>query len=92
MKSAVELAMERLNKEVPTQKLTSAQRAAIADLDSLFKSRIAERETFLQGLLVKAQSQGDFKEVAELQSQLSRDLQTIREEWDAKKNKVWETP
>ena len=35
MKSSYELAMERLNKQAPSAKLTSAQKAQLADLDSL---------------------------------------------------------
>jgi hypothetical protein len=90
MKSAYELAMDRLNKSTPAPKLTESQKAAIAELDSLYKSKIAERETFLQSLIVKAQSRGDASELQELQTQLGRDLQTIREEWETRKNKIWQ--
>ena len=44
MKSAYELAMERLNKKSPTTKVTASQKKELADLDSLYASKIAERE------------------------------------------------
>ncbi len=42
MKSAYELAMERMDGEV--QQLTHAQKAAIADIDSKMKAKVAETE------------------------------------------------
>jgi hypothetical protein len=44
MKSAYELAMERLNKKSPTVKLNDDQKKQLAELDSLYASKIAERE------------------------------------------------
>ena len=89
MKSAYELAMERLAKAEPTQKLTEAQKAQLAEVNSLYQAKLAERETFLKGLLAQAEAAGDGKEIAELRQQLARDLQTIREEWEGKKDRIW---
>ena len=44
MKSAYELAMERLEKSAPTLTLTDAQKAQMAEVDSTYKARIAEKE------------------------------------------------
>ena len=44
MKSAYELAMERLEKESPTHKLSEQQKNEIAEIDSVTRSKIAERE------------------------------------------------
>ena len=46
MKSAYELAMERLEKSAPTVTLTDEQKAQIAEIDSTYKARIAEKELF----------------------------------------------
>ncbi len=54
MKSAYELAMERLNKTSPTVKLTDEQKKQLADLDSQCAAKIAERELLLQGEITKA--------------------------------------
>jgi len=41
MKSAYELAMERLNKSAPSVKLTAAQKKELAELDSQYAAKIA---------------------------------------------------
>ena len=43
MKSAYELAMERLNKTAPVVKVTGAQKKQLAELDSKYAAKIAER-------------------------------------------------
>ena len=88
MKSAYELAMERLQKQSPTAKLNEDQKAKISELDSLYKAKKAERELFLQGEIVKAEAQGDYQGLDELKQQLSRDLRRLDEELESKKEKV----
>jgi len=47
MKSAYELAMERLNKASPAEKpLTAEKKARLAEIDRLYKGKLAEREIF----------------------------------------------
>jgi hypothetical protein len=89
MKSAYELAMERLAKAEPKRSLTPDQKARLAEINSLYQSRLAERETFLQGLLAQAELSGNAAEAEEVRRQMGRDLPAIREEWDAKKERVW---
>jgi hypothetical protein len=48
MKSAYELAMERLNKASPTVKMTAEKKKQLAELDSKYAAKIAEREIFLK--------------------------------------------
>jgi hypothetical protein len=88
MKSAYELAMERLEKKEPTKSLTPAQKARIAEINSLYGSKIAEKETFLQGEIVKEKMKGDLEAVAQIQDQLSRELRRIHLEWEEKKAAV----
>ena len=49
MKSAYELAMERLAKSDPAKgkPLTAAQKARLAELDRVYQGKWAEREIFL---------------------------------------------
>jgi UDP-N-acetylmuramoylalanine--D-glutamate ligase len=49
MKSAYELAMERLNKQGPQTKVSAEQKKQLADLDSRYAAKVAERELFLKG-------------------------------------------
>jgi hypothetical protein len=88
MKSAYELAMERLEQKAPTKKLTDAQKAQIAEINSLYGSKIAEKETFLQGEMVKEKMRGDLAAVAQIQDQLTRELKRIHVEWEEKKAAV----
>lgn len=85
MKSAYELAMERLNKNAPTVKLTEAQKKEIAELDSVYASKIAQREIFLKGEIAKAEMSGDFEVLEQLQKQLSSEKKTLAAELEEKK-------
>ena len=49
MKSSYELAMERLNKTAPAKKLTTEQKQQLAEIDSQYAAKIAEREIFEGG-------------------------------------------
>jgi hypothetical protein len=89
MKSAYELAMERLAKAEPARTPTPAQKARLAEINTVQQARLAERETFLHGLIARAAAEGNLAEEAELRHQLKRDAETIREEWEAKKEAVW---
>lgn len=90
MKTAYELAMERLSKTSPTVKLTGEQKKLLADLDSQCAAKIAERELFLQGQIAKAAEDGDAEAVAQLQKQLASNRKSLRAEFEAKKEKVRE--
>ena len=88
MKSAYELAMERLEKQSPTARLSDEQRAAIAEIESTYKARIAEREVFLQGQLQKTLAAGEAAEAESIRLQLSREIRRLQEECEDKKAKV----
>jgi len=88
MKSAYELAMERLEKESPITKLNEAQKADIAEIESTYKARVAEREVFLRDQIAKAHFSGKEEEVAALEQELARDIRRLNEECEAKKEKV----
>jgi len=88
MKSAYELAMERLEKKAPSVSLTDQQKEEIAEIDSTFKARIAEKELFLKDQIMKAQTSGNAEEVATLQKQLTIDLRRLREDAEEKKEKL----
>jgi ribosome-associated translation inhibitor RaiA len=88
MKSAYELAMERLEKQSPTAKLTDAQKAEITEQESLFKAKKAEKELFLQGEIAKAEAKGDYEAIGQLQQQLARELRRLDEDLEEKKEKV----
>ena len=88
MKSAYELAMERLEKKAPSVSLTDEQKAQIAEIDSTFKARLAERELFLKGEIAKATAAGNVEEAESLQKQLTIDIRRFQEDAEAKKEKL----
>ena len=88
MKSAYELAMERLEKESPEVKVTEEQKAELAELDNLYQSKLAEREVFLGGKITEAEAAGDFEALEQLQKQLASDRKTLEAELEEKKEAV----
>lgn len=88
MKSAYELAMERLNKSQPTVKLTDEKKKELAELDSKYAAKIAEREIFLKGELQKAAEKGNYEEYQQFEQQLVRDRKALQSELEEKKEKV----
>ncbi len=88
MKTAYELAMERLNKSAPQTKTTEKQKARLAELDSQFSAKIAEREIFLKGEMSKAAGKGDYEALAQLEKQLLSDKKSLLATLEEKKEKV----
>jgi hypothetical protein len=75
-------------KKTPSVPLTDQQKAQIAEIDSMFKARIAERELFLKGEIRKAQDAGNLDEAESLQKQLTIDIRRLTDEAEAKKEKL----
>jgi cell division protein FtsI/penicillin-binding protein 2 len=88
MKSAYELAMERLNKTAPLAKLTDEQKKELAELDSHYAAKLAEREIFLKGEIEKAAGKGEWETMEQLQDQLVRERKSVRAELEEKKEAV----
>ena len=88
MKSAYELAMERLEKASPTRQLTDAQKAAIAEIEATFRAKIAEQELFLKEQIAKAAAEGKYEDVEQLEQQLAREIRRFQEDCEAKKEKL----
>ena len=88
MKSAYELAMERLEKASPSVALTEDQKQEIAELDSVYRAKIAEREVFLKDQISKAQIAGNLEEMQSLEKQLASEMRRLQDECEAKKEKL----
>ena len=92
MKSAYELAMERLAKSDPASApLTAEQKARLAEIDRLYKGKLAEREIFLNQQLEQALSAQKFEEVEKIKQQLTNERARIEEEKEAEKERVRKT-
>ena len=88
MKSAYELAMERLEKASPSLALTEEQKKEIAEVDTTYRAKIAEKELFLKEQIRKAQGAGKLEEVESLEKQLASDIRRLQEDCEAKKEKL----
>ncbi len=88
MKSSYELAMERLSKNSPAAKMSAVQKKQLAELDSKYTAKIAEREIALKDELNKAASAGDAEKFEQLQQQLVSERKKIQAELEEKKEKV----
>ena len=88
MKSAYELAMERLEKSAPSVSLTEEQKKEIAEIDSVYRAKSAEKELFLKDQIRKAQAAGKIEELESLQKQLVSEIRRLHEECEAKKEKL----
>ena len=88
MKSAFELAMERLNKDSPTVKLTREQKKQMAELDSKYAAKIAEREIFLKTEIARSAEKGDFEAMQQLEKQLVSTRKSLQVELGEKKEKL----
>jgi len=88
MKSAYELAMERLNKTSPTVKLTAAQKKELAELDSKYAVKIAEREIALKGEMDQAAAAGNAEALQQLQRRLADDKRKLQSELEDKKDRI----
>jgi len=90
MKSSFELAMERLNRSAPSKSLNADQKAAIAEIDSVYKAKIAEQEIRFREQITAAESTGDAAKAQELRDLFQLEKQKLNEQAEAKKSKVRE--
>jgi hypothetical protein len=88
MKSAYELAMERLQKASPSLSLTDEQKKELAELDSKYRAKIAEKELVLKEQIRKAQTEGKIEDVESLEKQLTTEVRRLQEESEARKEKL----
>jgi len=88
MKSAYELAMERLQKASPSLSLSEEQKKELAELDSKYRAKIAEKELFLKEQIRKAQIEGKIEDIESLQKQLTSEMRRLQEDCEARKEKL----
>ena len=88
MKSAYELAMERLSKSSPPVKLTETQKRELADLDSRYAAKIAEREIALKDEITAALAAGELEKEEQLRQQLVAERKRLQAELEDKKDAV----
>jgi hypothetical protein len=90
MKSAYELAMERLAKSDPSGSvpLTAEKKSRLAEIDKVYKGKLAEREIFLKKQLDEAYAEQKFEDAEKIKQQLSSERARLEEEREAEKEQV----
>jgi hypothetical protein len=89
IKSAYELAMERLEKkEGPLASLSTEQKAALAEIDRKNKADVAEVEIMLNKQIEEARAAGDMEKVAQLEEQKLNDIRRIQQRSEDEKNRI----
>ena len=91
-KSSFELAMERLRKKdaeegVSTRPMTDEQKAAIAEVRSLYDSKIAEQDVLQQSASNRMLS-ADPTEIEEVARQFRRERERLASERDARIERI----
>jgi hypothetical protein len=89
MKSSYELAMERMGGG-DDKPLSDEQKAKIAEIDSKYKAKIAERKIFLEKNLSDAQTQGNEQEIELIRRQLNDEIVELESKSEAEKDKIRE--
>ena len=87
MKSSYELAMERMGGG-DNQPLTEEQKEKIAEIDSKYKAKIAERKIFLEKSLSDAQAQGNEEEIELVRRQLNDEVADLEAKSEDEKDKI----
>ncbi len=91
MKSAYELAMERLAASDGDRKVvTEEQKAKLAEIDEKYQAKIAEREVFLTPKLAAAEACGDRSEAEAIRKQIASERARLEEERETKKDAIRE--
>jgi hypothetical protein len=89
MKSAYELAMERLAKSDPAARpLTAAQKDRLAEVDRVYQGKVAERDIFLRQQLDTALADQKFDEADKIRKQSAGERARLEEEREAEKDRV----
>ena len=80
--------MERLQKASPSLSLTEDQKKELAEVDSKYRAKIAEKELFLTEQIRKAQTEGKFEDIESLQKQLASEVRRLQDECESSKEKL----
>lgn len=88
MKSAYELAMERLAAKEPVVQLSADQKQRISAIEAKCKADIAAKELLLQSELAKTLATGARDEAAKIQGQLTDEIRRFEEKRERAKDAV----
>jgi len=89
VKSAYELAMERLRKGEPdAPRLSDEQRKALAEVDARYRAKIAEREIMAQEEILKAEAAGKPEAAVQARERLQEEVSRLEAERESVKERI----
>ena len=89
MKSAYELAMERLAKSDPASApLTAEKKARLAEIDRVYQGKVAEREIFLKQKLQSALGTRNLDEADKIRQEIASEKARLEAEREDEKERV----
>jgi|TARA_B110000467_G_C17861071_1_gene234869 hypothetical protein len=88
MKSSFELAMERMGGD--DTPLSDQQKKQIAEIDSKFKAKVAERKIFLEKNISDLLQQEKHEEIDNLRKQVAEEIATLENKAEKEKEKIHE--
>lgn len=88
MKSSFELAMERMGGN--SSALSDDQKKIIAEIDSKYKAKIAERKIFLEKSISDALQKDLHEEVDTLRKQVAEEISSLENKAENEKEKIHE--
>ena len=89
MKSSYELAMERMGGGDDSP-LSPEQKKQIAEIDSKYKAKIAERKIFLEKNISDALQQEKYEEIDTLRKQVAEEIASLENKAEQDKEKIHE--
>ena len=87
MKSSYELAMERMGGG-DDKPLTDEQKEKIAEIDTRYKAKIAERKIFLEKSVEDAVAKGEQSEAEEARKILAQEISSLENKAESEKDKI----
>lgn len=89
IKSAFELAMERLKQEEPdAPDLTETQKRELAAIDRETGAKVAEQEILFRSRIQAASANRNLEEVEKLRQELATEIRRIRDRGETRKEEV----
>lgn len=86
MKSAYEIAMERLAAEgAPQKQLTEDEKRRIADIEKAYEARIAETKLTFESKLATAEA----ADAVKLREEMALELKRLEDEREGRKDAIW---
>jgi hypothetical protein len=89
MKSSYELAMERMGGGDDSP-LSPEQKKQIAEIDSKYKAKVAERKIFLEKNISDALQQEKYEEIDTLRKQVAEEIASLENKAEQDKEKIHE--